>query len=214
MQAGLGGGSANAATTMYAFNKLSGNPVDNDSLRSFGGEIGSDISFFFSSGTAFCTGRGEHIKSLVPLPKYNEVVIDIFKINEGLSTAKVFQNLDLNNLNHLSPTILLDSFSEMGILDASIDGKLINDLQAPALISSPQLRSLIDALRTIPIFELVTMSGSGTALCCFRNKADYDDEGNRKVQTCVNTLCEEYPGLQHFQCFPIVKTDTADSWYF
>ena len=211
MQAGLGGGSANAATTMHAFNKLSGNPVDNESLRNFGGEIGSDISFFFSSGTAFCTGRGEHITSLPPLPKSSEVIIDIFKINEGLSTAKVFQTLDLNSLNDLSPTILLDSFSKMGILAASMDGKLINDLQVPALISSPTLRSFMDALKRIPIFELVTMSGSGTALCCFRKKADNDESS--KVQTHINTLYKEFPGLQHFQCFPIVKSDTADSWY-
>lgn len=59
MQAGLGGGSGNAATAMYAFNKLTGFKHSLDELLLWSGDIGSDITFFFSTGTAYCTGRGE-----------------------------------------------------------------------------------------------------------------------------------------------------------
>lgn len=55
--AGLGGGSANAATTLWAANELTGRPATNEQLLNWSGAIGSDISVFFSRGAAYCTGR-------------------------------------------------------------------------------------------------------------------------------------------------------------
>lgn len=60
--AGLGGGSGNAATTLWAANELSGRPATNAQLLDWSGEIGSDISVFFSKGAAYCTGR--HVLTL------------------------------------------------------------------------------------------------------------------------------------------------------
>ena len=62
--AGLGGGSANAATTLWAANALAGRPATDAQLLEWAGAIGSDISVFFSRGAAYCTGRC--IASLVP----------------------------------------------------------------------------------------------------------------------------------------------------
>lgn len=64
IQAGLGGGSGNAATAMHAFNVLMNYPASLEQLRLWSGDIGSDITFFFSSGTAYCTGRGEIVNAL------------------------------------------------------------------------------------------------------------------------------------------------------
>ena len=50
MQAGLGGGSSNAATAMHGFNVLCNNPATSKDLLEWSADIGSDISFFFSSG--------------------------------------------------------------------------------------------------------------------------------------------------------------------
>lgn len=55
--AGLGGGSGNAATALWAANELAGRPAADADLLAWGGDIGSDISVFFSSGCAYCTGR-------------------------------------------------------------------------------------------------------------------------------------------------------------
>ena len=57
--AGLGGGSANAATALWAANQLAGSPATNEQLLEWSGAIGSDISVFFSQGAAYCTGRCE-----------------------------------------------------------------------------------------------------------------------------------------------------------
>lgn len=79
MQAGLGGGSGNAATAMHAFNAACGYPASTEQLQAWSAEIGSDVSFFFSSGTAYCTGRGEHVQSLAPLPDSENLRSVIFK---------------------------------------------------------------------------------------------------------------------------------------
>ena len=55
--AGLGGGSANAATALWAANALAGRPASEAQLLDWAGAIGSDISVFFSHGAAYCTGR-------------------------------------------------------------------------------------------------------------------------------------------------------------
>lgn len=57
--AGLGGGSSNAATALWAANQFSGLVATEKELQEWSGEIGSDIPFFFSHGAAYCTGRGE-----------------------------------------------------------------------------------------------------------------------------------------------------------
>jgi len=54
---GLGGGSGNAATTLWAANELSSRPATEADLLQWAGDIGSDISVFFSEGAAYCTGR-------------------------------------------------------------------------------------------------------------------------------------------------------------
>ena len=60
--AGLGGGSGNAATALWAANRLTGDLVVEKELQTWSAEIGSDVPFFFSKGSAYCTGRGEVMK--------------------------------------------------------------------------------------------------------------------------------------------------------
>lgn len=57
--AGLGGGSSNAATALWAANQFSGSLATEKELQEWSSEIGSDVPFFFSQGAAYCTGRGE-----------------------------------------------------------------------------------------------------------------------------------------------------------
>lgn len=57
--AGLGGGSSNAATALWAANQFSGLLATEKELQEWSSEIGSDVPFFFSQGAAYCTGRGE-----------------------------------------------------------------------------------------------------------------------------------------------------------
>ena len=56
---GLGGGSSNAATALWAANQFIGGLATEKELLDWSGDIGSDVPFFFSNGAAYCTGRGE-----------------------------------------------------------------------------------------------------------------------------------------------------------
>ena len=55
--AGLGGGSGNAATALWAANEAAGCPASAEELLTWSADIGSDIPVFFSLGAAYCTGR-------------------------------------------------------------------------------------------------------------------------------------------------------------
>ena len=146
VQAGLGGGSGNAATAMHAFNVLCGYPGNLEDMKLWSGDIGSDITFFFSSGTAYCTGRGEIVTPLKPLPEWESTKVHVFKPEEGLSTALVFKTLDLNALSNVIPESLLDCFESNGAIKSAADGRLVNDLEPPAFKCQPKLLSLKSAI--------------------------------------------------------------------
>jgi len=65
---GLGGGSSNAAATLRALNRLWGLGLSVEDLRKLAGEVGSDVPFFVSGGTALVSGRGEAVYPLPPAP--------------------------------------------------------------------------------------------------------------------------------------------------
>lgn len=90
-EGGLGGGSSNAATTLWAMNELTGRPAVNAQLMQWSAEIGSDIPFFFSLGAAYCTGRGEEVLSFqAPLLQSS---VQILTPSFGVSTKKCYQTL-------------------------------------------------------------------------------------------------------------------------
>jgi len=173
-QAGLGGGSSNAATTLWALNALCNRPVALPQLMEWGSELGSDVPFFLSQGTAYCTGRGEHVECLAPLPAPTLRVF-LAKPKEGLSTPAVYQNLKLAQLvsqgqeQDQDPKILLHGF---------LKGKptYINDLEAPAFKVMPSLADF-KAKLVASGFEHVLLSGSGSSFFCLGNGALSPAEG-------------------------------------
>ncbi len=155
MQAGLGGGSSNAATAMWAFNALSPKPIPEELLCQWTGGFSSDAPFFFSNGTAYCYGRGEQIKNVGRTP---DTLIWIAKPQEGLSTPLVYR--------HCRPSELPKRDPDQYLMEL-MDGKphYFNDLEAPAFSLMPALASLKEKLMELG-FTHVTMTGSGTAFFC------------------------------------------------
>lgn len=154
-EAGLGGGSSNAATTLWALNKLHGNLVPVSTLMQWSAQVGSDVPFFFSEGTAYVTGRGEAIQLLPPLPQRSFWLI---KPTAGLSTKQVFETLSLADLPARDPKVALQKW---------IGGKpqLFNDLEVPAFKVMPQLGLLKQELM-FSGFDHVSLTGTGTAFIC------------------------------------------------
>lgn len=143
IQSGLGGGSGNAATTLWGLNHLLETNLDDKTLASWAAEIGSDPAFFFSYGRAFCEGRGE---KLTLLPEREEKQLWIAKPQYGLSTPEVYRHLDL---------ALLKPRADL----------YYNDLEISAFKLMPGLAQLREDLLHLG-FEHVHMTGSGTAFFC------------------------------------------------
>lgn len=156
VEAGLGGGSSNAATVLKGLNQLLNYPLENDELMDIAKELGSDVPFFLYGGAAYCEGRGEIVKKIRSLePKR----LWIIKPPEGIPTPEVYKCLDLNALSNKNPKLTLQDHL-LG------KGEYYNDLEAAALSISPALRELKADLESQG-FKKVMLSGSGSSLIAF-----------------------------------------------
>ena len=90
-QAGLGGGSADAAAVLRALNKHYGHPLSVLALAELGSTIGSDVPFCVLCGTAMVEGRGEKVRKLPDVPQCCFVVC---KPPFSCSTPELYKKLD------------------------------------------------------------------------------------------------------------------------
>ncbi len=88
---GLAGGSADAAAVLRALNTAFGTHIDINSLAAMGAQLGADIPFCTIGGCALCTGVGEIMTPMPPLP---ETVCVIANGGEGVSTPAAYRRLD------------------------------------------------------------------------------------------------------------------------
>lgn len=172
IQAGLGGGSSNAASTLWAFNQLVGQVATIEELQRWSAEIGSDIPFFFSLGTAHCTGRGEYVSNLTHLPPCPCWII---KPPIGLSTPDVYRAFQLNNSGQPSKRYLEE------ILIGQY--RYFNDLEQPAFMLKPELHDLKQTLMQKG-FDTVLMTGSGSAFFCLGKGQTFSDHHVKSYSTC------------------------------
>ena len=90
-QAGLGGGSADAAAVLRALNRHYGAPFSLPALAELGGQIGSDIPFCVLCGTAMAEGRGEKLR---PLPNVPDCIFVVCKPDFSVSTPELYKKID------------------------------------------------------------------------------------------------------------------------
>ncbi|KAG8371052.1 hypothetical protein BUALT_Bualt13G0046800 [Buddleja alternifolia] len=159
--AGLGGGSSNAATALWAANQFSGCVATEKELQEWSAEIGSDIPFFFSHGAAYCTGRGEVVEDIPP-PIPFDVPMVLIKPQEACSTAEVYKCLRLDQTSKIDPLTLLEKISSSGISQ----DVCVNDLEPPAFEVLPSLKRLKQRIVAAGRgqYDAVFMSGSGSTI--------------------------------------------------
>ncbi|KAM0954051.1 putative 4-(cytidine 5'-diphospho)-2-C-methyl-D-erythritol kinase [Dioscorea sansibarensis] len=158
--AGLGGGSGNAATALWAANQFNGCLVSEKELQEWSSEIGSDIPFFFSHGAAYCTGRGEVVQDIQHMSL--DVPMVLIKPQEACSTAEVYKRLHLDRTSSVDPLALLENLSLNGITQDAC----INDLETPAFEVLPSLKRLKKRIMAAGRgqYSAVFMSGSGSTI--------------------------------------------------
>ena len=90
-QAGMGGGSADAAAVLRALNKHYGNPLSIFALAELGAEVGSDVPFCVVCGTVMCEGRGEKLRVLPNMP---DCIFVVVKPDFSVSTPELYKKID------------------------------------------------------------------------------------------------------------------------
>ena len=155
MQAGLGGGSSNAAGTLVGLNRLF-NALGTDELTKMACQIGADVPFFIHCRTALVEGIGEKITVLKDFPLLNYLVV---KPSFGLSTADVYKKWDeieSDTTNTLDMDQTIEYYQKGKTL-------LKNDLEPAAISLNTGVLELLELLKQLGC-KHVLMSGSGTAV--------------------------------------------------
>jgi 4-diphosphocytidyl-2-C-methyl-D-erythritol kinase len=131
-------------------------------LLEWSGDIGSDISVFFSEGAAYCTGRGEVVNNVQP-PLPLDTPFLLVKPPVGLSTPAIFKSLILDRRSTADPEKLLEEMTKQGIITPDL---CVNDLEQPAFDNLPELLQLKQRLIAEGSYQAVFMTGSGSTIVC------------------------------------------------
>jgi len=94
-EAGLGGGSADAAAVLRALNKHYGQPLSVLALAELGALVGSDVPFCVVCGTAMVEGRGERLRKLPAMP---DCIFVVCKPDFSASTPVLYQKIDATEI--------------------------------------------------------------------------------------------------------------------
>ena len=189
VQAGLGGGSSDAAAALHAVNALAGGAVPREELLHFAARLGSDVPFFTSgAAAALGWGRGERLFRLAPLPTAPALVA---VPSTGVATPDAYRWWDELHAAPPSPArgpVVLDaaalaSWGSVGRLGG-------NDFEIPVFGKRAELRALFERLAgTRPLW--VRLCGSGSAVAAvYKNPRDRDDAATQlgeKQQRLIKT---------------------------
>jgi 4-diphosphocytidyl-2-C-methyl-D-erythritol kinase len=146
-EAGLGGGSSDAASTLLALNRLWGLNWPLSRLLPLGQQLGADVPFFLGGRNAWVQGIGEQLQP-IELPPARFVVL---KPQQGLSTATIFQDPAL--VRDSQPATMLDFAAQPYAFGR-------NDLQAVAQRLCPEVNQALKWLENQSLQPRMTGSGS------------------------------------------------------
>ena len=158
IQAGLGGGSSNAAFTMKAVNSMLKLGATDEELINLGKTLGCDIPFFIKCKPARVQGVGE---ILTPITIKNNYYVLLVKPELGCSTREVYALSDTMDLKVGNIENVIKALEEGN--DDLLAANISNALQEPAVELVPVIRSIIDELHQNGL-KMVQVTGSGSAV--------------------------------------------------
>lgn len=154
--AGLAGGSSDAAAALRGLNRLWQLQIPEEELCTLGAELGSDVPFCVTGGTAIARGRGEKLE---PIQNPPQCWVVLAKPPINVSTADVYGKLRASELAHHPSTQEMVSAIERGSF-SDICAGLGNVLESVTLDLYPEVRQLKDIMQRLGA-DGVLMSGSG-----------------------------------------------------
>lgn len=169
---GMAGGSADAGAAIVGIDSLFSLGLKRDEMERIGSEIGADVPFTISGGTAIGTGRGDQVTPVLSRGSYNWVLA---LSSSGLSTPAVYRECDRlrEGLDISKPHISDSLLQSLSKGDANSLGKsLSNDLQAAACSLKPALRLMLDVGMDYGALGGI-VSGSGPTVAFLAENEDH-----------------------------------------
>ena len=159
MQAGMAGGSADAAAVLFGLNRIFDEPFSPEELCSIGAKCGADVPFSLMGGTSLAEGIGEKLSPITPMPDCWLVIV---KPDFGMSTPESYKYYDehgLFSLEHPDRQAVLSSLDEndLSMLAKSLYNVLEHTVQNPIIGEIKDSMLKFGALGSM-------MTGSGTAV--------------------------------------------------
>ncbi len=152
-QAGMGGGSSDAATTLLALNRLWNLKLPLPQLEALGLQLGADVPFFLRGHNAWVEGVGEQITPIA-LPPARFCVI---KPATGVDTTSIFRHPKLERATKAAT---------IAVFGADPYGFGHNDLQPVAKLLCPEVSEALELLESQKLQARMTGSGSAVFAHC------------------------------------------------
>lgn len=157
-EAGLGGGSSNAAAALVGAATLWGVGVEDERVQEVTSRLGADVSFFLKGGCARLSGKGDVFEAQLE-PRSGFVLL--VRPDAGVSTGKAYAAFDEDPVLPSS-----EYLSSIATLDAAADVSLYNNLEKAACSVTPVVAQVLEWGRAAAGEENVVLCGSGSAVCC------------------------------------------------
>lgn len=168
-EAGLGGGSSDAAAVLLALDEFFENPFTPEELNTVAANIGADTPFFLYGGASVCEGFGEII---TPMNSLSGIPMILIKPAKGVSTPACFSSfdkfadengIDFDEARYASLKEEVSAAEDPISVLKKYHDLLVNDLQAPAIEYVPDI-SIAKSLLEANGAAFALMSGSGSAV--------------------------------------------------
>ena len=157
-EAGLGGGSSNAAAALVGAATLWRVGVEDERVQEVASRLGADVSFFLKGGCARLSGKGDVFEAQLE-PRSGFVLL--VRPDAGVSTGKAYAAFDEDPVLPSS-----EYLSSIAALDAAVDVSLYNNLEKAACSVTPVVAQVLEWGRAAAGEENVVLCGSGSAVCC------------------------------------------------
>jgi 4-diphosphocytidyl-2-C-methyl-D-erythritol kinase len=180
-EAGLGGGSADAAAVLRALNRHYGEPLSVLALAELGAQVGSDVPFCVLCGTAMCEGRGERLRKLPDLPDCFFVVC---KPDFSVSTPELYKKLDEKEIARHPNNQAMESALLAGDLGKVAEN--IYNVFDPVVTQEHLELNYIKSIFASYGAVAYQMTGSGSAVFAIVDNFEY-------AAVICNMLRENYP---------------------
>ena len=155
-QAGLGGGTADAAATLKIFEKMYDLHLSREEIIEICLKVGADVPFNYFNVPALVTGIGDGIEEIDMKKDYDVLLVKPWK---GVSTAEAYRLLDMERCDHPDIDRLKDALAK----GEDLTGLLGNSLEQPAVLLNRQIAEIKEKMKALGA-KNVLMSGSGSTL--------------------------------------------------